>query len=228
MHKIASKEEWLEQRKALLAKEKEFTRLRDDLSQERRDLPWVKLEQNYLFQSPNGKESLSDLFGDKSQLIVYHFMFHPSWEEGCKSCSFWADNFNDIIIHLNHRDVNMVAVSRAPLEKLEAYKKRMGWSFKWLSSFENDFNYDFGVSFKEDDPNATYNFTPANWGTGAEAPGVSVFYKDDEGAIYHTYSTYARGLDMMNTAYHYLDIVPKGRDEADRPMRWLKRHDSYS
>ena len=227
-HTVVSRDEWLQSRKDFLAKEKEFTRLRDELSQARRGLPWVKVDKNYIFEGKNGKESLSDLFEGRSQLVVYHFMYHPDWEEGCKSCSFWADNFNDIIIHLNHRDVTMVTVSRAPLDKLESYKQRMGWSFKWLSSFENDFNYDFAVSFRDDDANATYNYQPANWGSGAEAPGVSVFYKDEVGDIFHTYSAYARGLDMMNTAYHYLDLVPKGRDESDGVMRWLRRHDDYS
>ena len=230
-HKVVSEAKQLEARKAFLAKEKEFTRLRDQLSQERRELPWVKVDKEYLFDGPDGQETLGDLFGTRSQLIVYHFMYHPSWEEGCPSCSFWADNFNGIIVHLSHRDVNMVAISKAPLKQLEAYKKRMGWSFKWLSSSDNDFNRDYNVSFTTEElakGDVYYNYKMGVF-PSEEAPGVSVFYKDEHGDIFHTYSSYARGLDMLNGAYHYLDIVPKGRDEESLPwtMAWLRRHDSY-
>jgi len=227
-HKIVSKEAWLEARKDHLVKEKEFTRLRDELSQERRDLPWVQINKDYVFDGEDGKESLRDLFAGRSQLIVYHFMFHPDWEEGCKSCSFWADNYDNIIVHLNQRDASMVAISRASLDKLQAYKARMGWGFKWLSSYNNIFNYDFNVSFTLEtlqEKDAFYNYSKG--GGSEELPGISIFYKDEEDNVFHTYSTYARGLDMLNTAYHYLDLVPKGRDEADGIMRWVRRHDSY-
>ncbi len=230
-HKVVSREEWLAARKEYLAKEKEFTRLRDRLSQERRELPWVKVEKEYLFDGPHGKETLSDLFEGRSQLIIYHFMYGPDWEEGCPSCSFWADNFNGIVIHLNHRDINLVAVSRAPLDQLEAYKKRMGWSFKWVSSFGSDFNRDYHVSFTPDEMEKGemfYNFSLSHF-PSEEAPGISVFYKDEQGDVFHTYSCYARGLDLLNGAYHYMDLVPKGRDEDTLPysMAWLRRHDQY-
>src|SRR5213593_2375088 len=228
-HRIVSREEWLVARKEHLAKEKELTRLRDQLSRERRNLPWVRLDKKYVFDGPKGKESLSDLFEGRSQLVVYHFMFHPSWEEGCKSCSFWADNFNGIIVHLNHRDVTTVAISKAPLAKLEAFKKRMGWSFKWVSSFDTDFNRDYQVSFtpEEIEKGAMYYNYGMNKFPMEEAPGVSVFYQDKDDSIFHTYSCYARGLDMLNGAYHYLDFVPKGRDEDSLSyhMAWLRHHD---
>jgi predicted dithiol-disulfide oxidoreductase (DUF899 family) len=231
-HQIVSQEEWLVARKELLAKEKELTRLRDQLSQQRRALPWVKVEKEYVFDGPNGKETLAELFAGRSQLLVYHFMFDPSWEEGCKSCSFWADNYNNIIVHLNHRDVTMVTISKAPLSKLEAYKQRMGWSFKWMSSFGNDFNRDYHVSFtpeEEKQGQAYYNYQTSKY-FSSEGPGISVFYKDEQGNIFHTYSCYARGLDMMNSAYHHLDLTPKGRDEAGlpSPQAWVCRHDQYS
>jgi predicted dithiol-disulfide oxidoreductase (DUF899 family) len=230
-HPIASHEEWTEARKQLLAKEKEFTRLRDQLSQQRRDLPWERVEKSYVFDGPSGKPTLSDLFEGRHQLIVYHFMFDPSWDAGCKSCSFWADNFNGITVHLKHRDVTLVAISRAPLAKLEAYRKRMGWTFKWLSSFGNDFNRDYHVSHTPEElakKDAYYNYTRQP-PYASEAPGMSVFYRDDAGAVFHTYSCYARGLDMLNGAYHLLDLVPKGRDEASLPSHsaWLRRHDEY-
>ncbi len=230
-HKVVSAAEQLEVRKAFLAKEKELTRLRDQLSQECRQLPWVKVDKEYLFDGPDGQETLADLFAASGQLIVYHFMYHPSWKEGCPSCSFWADNFNGIIVHLNHRDVSMVAISKAPLKQLEAYKKRMSWDFKWLSSYDDDFNRDYNVSFTAEElakGEAYYNYKMGAF-PSEEAPGVSVFYKDEHSDIFHTYSTYARGLDMLNGAYHYLDIVPKGRDEEGLPwtMAWLRRHDSY-
>jgi predicted dithiol-disulfide oxidoreductase (DUF899 family) len=230
-HKVVSREEWLVARKDHLVKEKEFTRLRDQLSQQRRALPWVKVDKEYIFDGPDGKATLAELFAGRSQLIVYHFMFHPSWDEGCKSCSFWADNFNGIIVHLNHRDVTMVAISKAPLAQLEAFKKRMGWSFKWVSSFGTDFNRDYHVSFTPEElakGEMYYNYRTCRF-PREEGPGVSVFYKDEDGNILHTYSCYARGLDMLNGAYHYLDLVPKGRDEASLtyPQAWVRHHDKY-
>ena len=230
-HKVVSRDEWLAARMEHLAKEKKLTRLRDQLSQERRELPWVKVDKEYLFDGPNGKETLSELFEGRSQLIIYHFMYGPDWAEGCPSCSFWADNFDDSVVHLYHRDITLLAVSRARLETLEAYKKRMGWSFKWVSSFENDFNRDYHVSFTSDEMKngeMNYNFRITQF-PSEEAPGISVFYRDEEGNVFHTYSCYARGLDMLNVAYHYMDLVPKGRDESNLPysMAWLRRHDSY-
>ena len=229
-HQVVSPEEWLVARTGLLAKEKEFTRARDRLSEERCNLPWVRVEKTYVFDGPDGKESLSDLFAGRSQLVVYHFMFDPGWEEGCKSCSFWADNYGGAIAHLNQRDVTMVTVSKAPLAKLEAFRKRMGWTFKWLSSSATDFNRDYGVSFTPDEREsgrAFYNYRLGH--IGGEMPGLSVFYKDGSGAVFHTYSCYARGLDMFNSAYQLLDLVPKGRDEADLPytMAWVRHRDRY-
>ena len=226
-HKIVSKEEWLVARKELLAREKESTRLRDQLSAERRKLPWVKVESAYLFDTPKGQESLSDLFEGRSQLIIYHFMYGPDWAEGCPSCSFWADNFNGINIHLNHRDINLVVVSRARLETLEAYKRRMNWSFRWVSSFGSDFNRDYNVSFTPEEAEkgeVFYNFRVGKV-PGEEVQGISVFYKNEQGDVFHTYSCYARGLDMVNGAYHYMDLAPKGRDEGSLPytMAWLDR-----
>ncbi len=230
-HKVVSHEDWVEARKALLSKEKEFTRLRDKLSKERRELPWEKVDKEYVFNGPGGKETLSDLFDGRSQLIVYHFMYGPGWGEGCKSCSFIADHFNPGIVHLNHRDVTMVAVSKAPLDELERFRKRMGWTFKWVSSFENEFNRDYHVSFTQqelDGGKAYYNYKHMSF-PSTEAPGASVFYKDGKGDIFHTYSVYERGLDMFIGAYHYLDIVPKGRNEQDLSytMEWLRLHDEY-
>ena len=228
-HKVVLRNQWLAARKALLVKEKKFTKLRDQLSHQRRQLPWVKVEKNYVFDGPNGRETLSDLFEGKSQLIVYHFMFAPDWNAGCKHCSFWADNFNPIIVHLNHRDVAMVAISRAPYDKLTSYKKRMGWNFKWVSSGNTDFNFDYHVSFTPEEEakrKAFFNYKIQD-PDSSDREGASVFYKDPKGNVYHTYSTYARGIDMVNTAYHYLDIVPKGRDEGNQGPSWLHRHDEY-
>ena len=230
-HEVVSGNKWLAARRELLAKEKEFTRLRDELSRARRDLPWQKVEKDYVFDGPNGKESLADLFDDCSQLIVYHFMYGPTWEEGCPSCSFWADNFNGIGIHLRHRDISLIAVSRAPLTILDAYKKRMGWNFKWVSSLGSDFNFDFHVSFTPDQVKKgemNYNYEIRKF-PSEEGPGISVFYKNEQGELFHTYSCFARGLDMLNGAYHYMDIAPKGRDEDGLPysMAWLRRHDQY-
>jgi predicted dithiol-disulfide oxidoreductase (DUF899 family) len=230
-HKVVSKEEWLKRRAELLAKEKEFTRLRDQLSNQRRELPWERVDKEYVFDSPQGNETLPQLFEKRSQLVVYHFMFDPSWEAGCKHCSFWADNLERNVIHLNHRDVTVVAISRAPLEKIEAFKRRMGWSFKWVSSNRNDFNYDYYVSYKPEElaKGEVYrNYRQAKMSM-TESAGISVFYRDPEGAVFHTYSCYERGLDMMNAAYHYLDLVPKGRDEEGLAFTqaWVRYRDSY-
>ena len=230
-HRIVSREEWIGARLEHLAREKEFTRLRDQLSRQRRDLPWVKVDKAYAFDGPRGPESLADLFESRSQLVVQHFMFDPSWNEGCKSCSFWVDNFDGIVVHLNHRDVSFALVSRAPIVTLEAYKKRMGWSVRWVSSLHNDFNRDYHVSFTPEElarGQAYYNYANGSFPV-PEAPGISVFYKEADGAIYHTYSCYARGLDMLNGAYHLLDMVPRGRDEAglSHSMEWLRHHDRY-
>lgn len=228
MHRIVSEADWLEARRAHLAKEKELTRLREELARERRELPWMKVEKTYVFDAPEGKVTLADLFDGKGQLIVQHFMFGPDWNEGCPSCSFWTDNFNGIDAHLAHRDTAFVLVSRGPIDKLEAYRKRMGWNLRWVSSLGNDFNFDFAVSFPPDETAPRYNF-----GTikpyGQETPGLSAFRRDDDGAIYRTYSTYARGLDMLNGAYQLLDITSKGRDEESLPfsMSWVRRHDKY-
>ena len=230
-HSIVSREEWIEARKAHLAKEKEFTHLRDRLSAERRELPWVKIDKAYTFDGPDGQESLSDLFDGRSQLLIQHFMLGPDWQEGCPSCSFWADGYDGFVVHLAHRDVTMVSVSRAPLANIDAYKKRMGWSFKWVSSLDTDFNHDFNVSFTPEEiekGEMYYNYQVTKF-PADEAPGASVFYRNDSGDIFHTYSCYGRGLDILNGAYNYLDLVPKGRDENDLPytMAWLKRHDQY-
>lgn len=230
-HPVVSREEWLSARTAFLAKEKEFTRLRDELSRQRRELPWVKVDKPYVFDGPSGKETLADLFENRSQLVVYHFMFPPEWDEGCPSCSFWADNFNGIGVHLNQRDVTLVAISRAPLSKIEPFKKRMGWSFKWVSSFQNDFNYDYQASFTPEEVQSKrgfYNYAIKDPGE-TDREGISVFYKDENGAVFHTYSCYARGIDMVNGAYQFLDLVPKGRDEdrLEWVQVWVRHHDRY-
>ena len=230
-HKIVSREEWIEARKSHMDHEKDLTRLREELSQERRNLPWVKVEKNYVFDEPNGKASLADLFKGRPQLVVQHVMFAPEWDAACKSCSFWVDGFERMVPHLAARDTTMVAISRAPIAKLEAFKKRMGWTFDWVSSGGNDFNYDYGVSFTReqmDAGQARYNYgtTPLY---GDELPGISTFFRDETGNIFHTYSTYARGLDMMNAAYHYLDLTPLGRHEEGLPypMDWVRLRDQY-
>jgi len=230
-HRVVSRDEWLEARQQLLVREKEFTRLRDRLSRERRGLPWVRVDKEYVFEGPNGRETLPALFEGRSQLVVYHFMFDPSWDAGCKSCSFWADNFERNVVHLQHRDVTLVAVSRAPLAKIEAFEKRFGWTFKWVSSHDSDFNYDYHVSFAPEALAAGEIFRNYVWEKFdmTECAGISVFCRDADGTVFHTYSTYARGLDMMNAAYHYLDLVPKGRDEAELPytQAWVRYRDSY-
>jgi predicted dithiol-disulfide oxidoreductase (DUF899 family) len=229
-HKVVSRDEWIAARKAHLVNEKALTKARDELSAERRALPWVKVEKNYVFDTPSGKRTLGELFGGRSQLIVYHFMLGPDWGEGCPSCSYLADHFDGAAVHLAHRDVTLTAVSRAPLPEIEAYKKRMGWRFPWVSSYGSDFNFDFHVSFKpeEADGEVHYNYEMGEFQSD-EMPGVSVFIKDASGDIFHTYSAYARGLDILVGAYNFLDLVPKGRDEAELPwtMAWVRRHDEY-
>jgi predicted dithiol-disulfide oxidoreductase (DUF899 family) len=229
-HTVVSHDRWLEARRSLLAKEKQFTRLREELSQERRELPWEVVWKNYVFEGPGGSQNLSELFDGRRQLIVYHFMFGPEWDAGCPHCSFWADSFNEIIVHLNQRDVTMLAVSRAPYSKLATYKKRMGWNFKWVSSNRTDFNFDYQASFTPEEiagKSALYNFAEQDPGS-SEREGISVFYKDESGRLFHTYSTYARGIDIANTAYNYLDLVPKGRDEQCRGQYWVRRRDEYA
>lgn len=227
-HPVVSREAWLGARTALLAKEKEFSRLRDELSRQRRALPWVKVEKQYVFEGPAGKETLSDLFQGRSQLVIYHFMFHPDSNEGCKHCSFWADSFDGNDVHLAHRDVSFLVVSRAPLAKLQAFQRRMGWSFKWVSSFATDFNHDYHVSFTPDQVagEAVYNYVKGK--VMPEREGLSVFCKDAAGDVFHSYSCYARGIDLLNTAYNILDLVPKGRDEeGEGPQAWVRHHDRY-
>jgi predicted dithiol-disulfide oxidoreductase (DUF899 family) len=231
-HAVVSDEEWVAARKELLKKEKEFSRLRDELTRMRQNLPWRRVEKEYVFDGPDGKETLAGLFEGRSQLIIYHFMFDPEWGEGCKSCSLVADHYNPSIIHLQQRDVTMVTVSRAALEKLEAFKKRMGWSFKWVSSLDNAFNWDYHVSFTSEQMEKgemNYNYQIGKTFPVTETPGVSVFYKDQVGDVFHTYSSFARGLENLIGAYNLLDIVPKGRDEATLHygMQWVRHHDRY-
>jgi predicted dithiol-disulfide oxidoreductase (DUF899 family) len=229
-HTIATHEQWLAARLELLAAEKEFTRQRDALTRRRMAMPWERVEKSYSFEGPDGALSLADLFDGRSQLIVYHFMFAPDWEEACKSCSFWADNFNGIPVHLAHRDVTFTAVSLAPLAKIDAYKKRMGWSFPWVSSHGSDFNFDYHASFTPDQIAAgTYYNYEVQPNKVSEQVGISVFARNERGELFHTYSCYSRGVDMLNGAYHYLDLVPRGRDEDDLQfsMAWLRRHDQY-
>ena len=232
-HQIVSRTEWIEASRRFLAKEKELTRLRDELSRERRDLPWERVEKSYVFEGPTGKVTFDDLFAGKSQLVVYHLMFAPEAEAACRGCSFWADNFNGTIPHLEQRDVSFVAVSRAPVAKLQAFANRMGWTFKWVSCAGNDFNYDYQASFRAEDVSngtALYNFE-RNTEQMPDKPGFSVFFKDKDakGTTFHTYSTYARGIDPMNVAFQLLDLVPKGRNEdgLPHPMSWVKLRDQY-
>ena len=228
-HKIVTHDTWLAARTAFLEKEKEFTRLRDELSEARRALPWEPVEKHYVFEGASGKQALAEVFGARSQLVVYHFMFDPSWAAGCKSCSFWADNFDHIGPHLAHRDITFVAISRAPYEKLEGFRKRMGWGFTWLSSSGSDFNFDYGASWTPEQiasGEVTCNYRKSK-PVGSENVGISVFAKDDGGRVFHTYSAYSRGVDMMNGAYHYIDLTPKGRDEGGRNQFWVRRHDEY-
>ncbi len=230
-YQVVSRDQWIAARRRLLAKEKDLSRLRDELSQERRELPWERVAKSYVFDGPAGKESLADLFAGRSQLIIYHFMFAPDADTGCRGCSFWADSYNGSIPHLTQRDVSFAAVSRAPLAKLQAFAARMGWTFKWVSSDNNDFNYDYQVSFRKEDVargTAVHNYVSYTESM-PDKPGFSVFFKDGAD-IFHTYSTYARGLDPINPAYQLLDLAPKGRDEAGlaHPMAWVKLHDQYT
>jgi len=230
-HPIASSEQWLAARRTLLAHEKELTHLRDQVARERRALPWVRIEKNHVFDTPEGRRTLADLFAGRRQLLVQHFMLGPGWEQGCPSCSFMADHTDPMTVHLAHRDVTMLAVSRAPLAEIERFRRRMGWQFKWVSSHGDDFNYDFHVSFTPEERARgevcyNYHMTPF---PSEEAPGISVFYRDDAGGIFHTYSTYGRGVEVMMGTYDMLDLTPKGRDERDVPnkMEWVRHHDRY-
>jgi predicted dithiol-disulfide oxidoreductase (DUF899 family) len=238
-HKVVSHAEWLEARKRFLIEEKEFTKRRDQLSESRRELPWELVTKDYTFEGPNGRVTLAGVFEGRSQLTIYHAMFNPdtanpprtTWtkDAACTACSWWMDNFNSQVVHLNHHDITMAAVSLAPYPRLAAYGNRMGWTFPWYSSIGSDFNFDYRVSFTPEEiaaGEADYNYRTDPI-SGSEAPGVSVFHRDQAGSIYHTYSAYARGLDMLNVGYHYMDIVPKGREEAEGNMRWLHRRDEY-
>jgi predicted dithiol-disulfide oxidoreductase (DUF899 family) len=228
--KVVSQAEWLAARKEFLKKEKEFTRLRDELSRERRELPWEKVEKPYVFDGPKGRETLANLFAGRSQLVVYHFMFGPGWKEGCPSCSYLADHFDGAAMHMAQRDTTLAVISRATLPEIETFKKRMGWRFNWVSSSGNDFNFDYHVSFlkNEKDDKVEYNYGLMNFGSD-EGPGASVFYKNEAGEIFHTYSSYARGLDILIGTYNFLDLTPKGRDEGGLtfPMAWVRHHDKY-
>ncbi len=227
--KIVTRDKWLAARKAFLVKEKTFLHARERLAQERRNLPWVKVDQEYVFEGPSGRQTLAQLFGNKSQLIVYHFMFGPGWKEGCPHCSFWADHYDAMLPHLKARDVRMVVISRAPFAEIKPFQKRMGWKFYWLSSAESEFNYDYNVSFRPEDIKRGKVFY--NYVTGpmpmTDREGISVFSKDKRGNIFHTYSTFARGIDMVNPTYQFLDLVPKGRDEHGRGQFWVRYHDKY-
>ena len=230
-HPVVSREQWLVARKQLLAREKEVTRLRDKVARARRALPWVRLDKDYVFDTPEGRRSLADLFDGRSQLLVQHFMLGPGWEQGCPSCSFMADHLDGMSIHLAHRDLSLLVVSRAPLQEIERFRQRMGWRFRWASSSASDFNHDFGVSFTprqrargEVDYNyATQPFAPE------EMPGISVFRRSEDGTVFHTYSTYGRGVEVMMGTYALLDLTPKGRDEEglEDTMGWVRHHDRY-
>lgn len=227
-HPVVSSAEWIEARKVLLEKEKRLTHMRDQVAEELRQLPWVRVEKEYRFDSPEGKVTLADLFGEHSQLIVYHFMFGPGWTEGCSGCSFLADHIDAARLHVEHHDVTLLAVSHAPLEELLAYKKRMDWKFPWVSAFGSDFNQDFGVTYSREELDAGpvfHNFKMQKLGF-EEQPGMSVFYKNAEGEIFHTYSGYERAGDILIGAYTYLDLTPKGRNEKGN-MDWMRRHDEY-
>ena len=229
-HKVVNEKQWLAARKRLLAKEKKFSKARDQLNRDRRTLPWVKVEKEYVFDSPEGKVTLGDLFDGKSQLIVYHFMFGPGWKDGCPHCAFWADHYDSINHHLGQRDTTLVVVSRAPLKEIQPFKKRMGWRFNWVSSNQNNFNYDFHVSFTPEQIRTGrlfYNYSNLKMEID-EREGVSAFYRESNGQVYHTYSSYARGIDLLNTTYNFLDITAKGRNEnPDQPQDWVRYHDEY-
>jgi predicted dithiol-disulfide oxidoreductase (DUF899 family) len=229
--KVVSHAEWIAARKDFLKKEKELTHLRDELSRQRLELPWEKVDKHYVFEDPSGRVALADMFHGKSQLIIYHFMFGPEWKEGCPSCSLLGDHFDGSIPHLRERDVTLAVVSRAPMAKIAEFQKRMGWKFPWVSSHGSDFNYDFHVSFTKDEmTNGTVEYNYAKFPfPSEEAPGASVFYKDADGTVFHTYSSFARGLDSFIGAYNFLDIAPKGRNEEGLPfsMAWVRHHDRY-
>jgi predicted dithiol-disulfide oxidoreductase (DUF899 family) len=230
-HPVVPRDEWIAARKALLAKEKQLTRQRDQLAAERRKLPWVKVDKTYVFEGPNGKVTLADLFGGRSQLVIQHFMFGPDWEEGCVGCSFGADHVDSARQHFEHRDLSFAAVSRTAIAKIDAFKRRMGWRFPWVSSLGSDFNYDFGVSFTKEQlakGKITYNYEPVE-SQSEDLSGISVFHQDEAGVIFHTYSTFGRGDELLSAAYAYLDLAPKGRDEESLPFpsAWWRHHDRY-
>lgn len=232
-HPVVSRDRWIADRKTLLAREKELTRLQDQIARERRALPWVRIDKEYVFEAPEGRRKFADLFEGRRQLLVQHFMFGPGWEQGCPSCSFMADHTDGMNVHLAHRDVTLVAISRAPLVEIERFRQRMGWQFKWVSSHGSDFNYDFGVSFTPEERAKGKGEVYYNYGMqpfpAEEAPGISLFYKDDASEIFHAYSTYGRGVEVMMGTYNLLDLAPKGRDEADvaYKMEWVRHHDRY-
>jgi predicted dithiol-disulfide oxidoreductase (DUF899 family) len=229
-HKVVSPKAWLTARKQLLAKEKKFSKLRDLLNRQRRDLPWVKIQKEYVFDGPGGRKSLAQLFDGKSQLIVYHFMFGPGWGDGCPHCSFWADHYDNVNVHLAQRDTTLAVISRAPWKEIEPFKRRMGWRFNWFSSHGNDFNFDLHVSFTPEEiksGTAVHNYARLDMEMD-EREGVSAFYRDKKGDIYHTYSAYARGIDLLNTTYNFLDLTAKGRDEnPEASQDWVRYHDRY-
>ncbi|HUB13399.1 MAG TPA: thioredoxin family protein [Acetobacteraceae bacterium] len=230
-HRIVCRDDWIAERKVLLAREKELTRLRDQVARERRALPWVRIDKNYIFATPEGPRTLAGLFDGRRQLMVQHFMLAPGWEEGCPSCSFMADHNDGMTVHLANRDVTLVAISRAPLAEIERFRRRMGWRFPWVSSHGTTFNYDFGVSFTPEEVAKgvlNYNFGPWPF-SYAEWPGVSVFFRDDMDAVFHTFSTYGRGVEVMMGTYNMLDLTPKGRDEreVEYKMEWVRHHDRY-
>ncbi|WP_394821715.1 DUF899 domain-containing protein [Pendulispora albinea] len=228
-HRVVSEAEWIVARKKHLEREQELTRALEAVARERRELPWVAVEKNYVFDGPEGEQTLSDLFAGRSQLIVQHFMFGPGWKEGCPGCSFQSDNIGGAVVHLEHHDVSFVVVSRASVPEIEAFKKRMGWRFAWVSSGRSDFNYDYHVSFREDEiikGKVYYNYELRDF-QSEELPGVSAFYRDPSGAVFHTYSAYGGGADMLLGAYHYLDLTARGRNENGQPMGWVRHHDRY-
>jgi predicted dithiol-disulfide oxidoreductase (DUF899 family) len=228
---VVSREDWFEAHRKHLEREKELTRLRDAIARERRALPWVRIEKDYAFDGPEGRRTLAELFEGRRQLLVQHFMFAPGWEQGCPSCSFMADHVDGMNVHLAHRDVTFAAVSRAPLAEIERFRRRMGWRFKWVSSHGSDFNRDFGVTFTPQEvAQGRLHYNYGEWPFASEEwPGISVFCKDDAGSVFHTYSTYGRGVEVMMGTYALLDLMPKGRDErdVDHKMEWVRHHDRY-